>query len=567
MVLLVTRPSVPFSQMNPPRPQLQELKAHYAQIHSAFDSATDDAGRLDALFMWDRVRRTFTTWASIVHLKFSQDTRDADAKAQREYADELSPKVTEFDIDVMRKLLASPHRAAMEAAVGGHAFRLWECAVTTYEPAIQDDLVAENKASAKFTELQASAEIEFDGELYNLSTLGKFAEVADRDVRHRAMKARWDWVAKHGDEFDQIYDELVKIRHTMAQKLGYQNYIALGYRRMTRVDYTQDDVENFRQQVIEHVVPFVARMFEDQKARLGVEPLMAWDESVFDLAGNPRPDGDVAELTLRAAEMFDAMHPELGSFYHTMMDRELLDLDSRAGKAGGGFCTSFADYGVPFIFANFNGSKHDVEVFTHEMGHAFQCYVSMEKPLSDYFWPTYESCEIHSMSLEFLTWPQMSLFFGEDAERFKRIHLAESLSFLPYGVAVDHFQHLVYAKPDATPAQRREMWQEMEKTYLPWRNWGDIEHGEAGGRWHLQGHIFSSPFYYIDYVLAMTCALQFWDRMQSDYEGALDEYIALCKRGGEAAFLTLVRSAKLTSPFDDGCLEGAIARAGEFLGY
>ncbi|MEZ4458573.1 MAG: M3 family oligoendopeptidase [bacterium] len=463
----MSRPPVPFSQMKPARPTIEGLTAAYAKINEAFDNATDAAARLEAVYMWDRVRRSYTTWSSITHLKFMQNTKDEAAKAEREYSDELSPKVTELDINMMRKLLDAPGREDLAAVLGEHAFLLWESAVTTYEPAIQDDLVAENKLAAKFTELQASAEIEFNGETYNLSSLGKFAEVADRDVRHGSMKARWDWVAAHGDEFDQIYDDLVKVRHKMAQKLGYENYIELGYRRMTRVDYTQNDVEVFRKQVVEHVVPLVTLMHEDQRKRLGVDTLMAWDEPVFDLTGNPRPEGDVAELTLKAATMFDAMHPELGAFYHTMMDNGLLDLDTRPGKAGGGFCTSFADFGVPFIFATFNGSKHDAEVFTHEMGHAFQVYVSMDKVLSDYFWPTYESCEIHSMSLEFFTWPHMDLFFGGDTERFKKIHLAESLSFLPYGVAVDHFQHLVYANPDATPAERRQMWKDMEATYLP----------------------------------------------------------------------------------------------------
>lgn len=517
--------------------------------------------------MWDRVRRTYSTWSSLAHLHFSQNTKDAAAKEAREYSDELSPKFTDLNIAFMRKLLASEHRPALEEAVGRHAFLLWESEVTTYEPAIQDDLIAENKLTAKYTELQASAEIGFDGETYNLSGIIKFAEVADRDVRYRSAKARWDWVREHAAEFDDIYDQLVKVRHEMARKLGCENYIELGYRRMNRVDYNQADVEVFRQQVLDHVVPLVSDMFRDQQERLGVDPLMVWDEPVFDLAGNPRPEGDVAELTAKAATMFDAMNPELGAFYHLMVDNDLLDLDTRQNKAGGGFCTSFSDYGVPFIFANFNGSKHDAEVFTHEMGHAFQCYVSINKKMSDYIWPTYESCEIHSMSLEFFTWPHMDLFFGHDAERFKRIHLAESLSFLPYGVAVDHFQHLVYANPEATPAQRRQMWLEVEAKYLPWRQWGDIDHGAEGGRWHLQGHIFGSPFYYIDYVLAMTCALQFWDRMQTDYESALEEYVALCKRGGEAPFQTLARSANLTSPFDEGCLESAVSSARAFLGY
>ena len=242
-------------------------------------------------------------------------------------------------------------------------------------------------------------------------------------------------------------------------------------------------------------------------------------------------------------------------------------------KAGGGFCTSFPTYNVPYIFANFNGTQGDVEVFTHEMGHAFQYWQSRNLPVFDYLWPTLESCEIHSMSLEFLTWSQMDEFFAKDsdhgsaseADRFREIHLAHSILFLPYGCAVDRFQHLVYANPTATPEERNQMWQQIEARYLPWRDYGDLAHPSQGGLWQEKQHIYCYPFYYIDYTLALCCAMQFWVKASSDQESTLEEYIALCRRGGQAPFQELVKSANLVSPFQPGCLAEVVSKAREFL--
>ena len=256
----------------------------------------------------------------------------------------------------------------------------------------------------------------------------------------------------------------------------------------------------------------------------------------------------------------------LGDFFRRMDTGGFLDLDARKGKANGGFCTSFPTHGMPFVYANFNGTKHDVEVLTHEIGHAFQNYSSREQWPMDYFWPTFESCEVHSMGLEFLTWPHMDAFFGEDGDRFRRFHLTEALTFLPYGTAVDHFQHLIYERPDATPEERHGMWQEMERTYLPWRDYGDLAHPKMGGRWQHQSHIYGSPFYYIDYVLAQTCALQFWAKAEVDRESTMKDYVELCERGGSLPFQALVRSAGLTSPFDAGCLSDVVKRAKGTLG-
>jgi M3 family oligoendopeptidase len=255
------------------------------------------------------------------------------------------------------------------------------------------------------------------------------------------------------------------------------------------------------------------------------------------------------------------VHPEIGGLYRMMIDRRLVDLRNREHKAGGGYCMSFPDYGVPYVFANFNGTHGDVHVLVHEMGHAFQDWKSRNLPVLDYITPTMESAEIHSMSMEYLTAPHMEAFFGPDAERYRHLHLEDSLLFLPYGVAVDHFQHLVYAAPGSGPAERHAMWQRMEARYLPWRRYGDLSYFERGGLWQAKAHIYQAPFYYIDYTLALCCALQFWARSRREYAGAVADYVALCSRGGQAPFLDLVRSANLASPFEEGALGGVVDEA------
>ncbi|MHC5010740.1 MAG: M3 family oligoendopeptidase [Planctomycetota bacterium] len=557
---------VDFREIEAPTPEIEEIDAACDEIRNVFETATEPGVRLEAFRRWDHLRREIETWSSLVGVRFKQDTRDEDRKAALTARDELMPKLREREVDVMRWLLSGPHRAELESQFGRHLLDLWACEVKTYDPKIEEETVAESKASTAYTELIASARFDFEGERLNLSELGKYAEEKDRDLRHRAAHQRWDWFEANGAALDRIYDELVGLRHAQAAKLGFPSYVELAYRKLGRTDYGPADVARYRRAILEKVVPLCSRIRERQQATLGVDRLMAWDEPVEDPRGNPKPQGDHDWMIDRAREMFDAMGGGLGPFFRLMHEGHLLDLEGRKGKAGGGFCSSFATYGVPFIFANFNGTKGDVEVFTHEMGHAFQGWSSRDKEAIDYLWPTSEACEVHSMSLEFLTWPYMEAFFGNDAERFRRLHLSQSLLFLPYGVAVDHFQHLVFEHPNATPDERHAMWRDLERTYLPWRDWGDLERPKRGAFWQQQLHIYTYPFYYIDYTLAQVCALQFWVRAEEDRENAMAAYVDLCRRGGEAPFQSLVRSAGLRSPFDQGCLDDVVATAARTLG-
>ncbi len=552
-------PSLRFSDITAPTPTRDGLTAAYAALHAQLHQHPEPEALRRVLADWDALRREIDSWSALVHLKFAQNTADAEAKAAREYADALAPVTTGHEVAMKRRLLATP---GVEALAGSHALRLWETDVTTFDPAIAAALEEESRLGARYTELLASAAIAIDGHTVNLAGLGPYAENADRDIRHAAEQARWAFFAAHGEELDQLYDQLVRLRHGMATTLGFDSYTPLGYRRMRRVDYDAADVARYRDQVAEHVVPLVARLMEQRRITHGWDRLQYWDEALIDPLGNPRPAGDHDFLVAQAQAMFDGMDPRLGGFYRLMAGGGFLDLKNRPGKAGGGFCTSFPTQGVPFIFANFNGTQADIGVFTHEMGHAFQNWESRGQLGIDTLWPTMEAAEINSMGLEFLTHPQMHLLVGDaEAERFRRMHLVSSLAFLPYGVCVDHFQHEVYANPHATPAERHAIWQRLERRYLPWTDYGDLAYPALGGRWQAKPHIYLSPFYYIDYTLALCCAMQLWVKSRQDYPAALDAYVTLCGRGGAAPFQELVRSAGLVSPFAPGALAEVVREA------
>jgi M3 family oligoendopeptidase len=550
-----------FSAIAPQTPTRDGLAARYAEINGRLGAGD----RQGAFHAWDQLRREYDTWSALVHLRFEQDTTNADARRDRDYADSLTPEATELEVAMKRRLLGD--RSEIARLAGEHALRLWETDITTFDPAIKQDLEEEAKLTACYTELLASAQIPIDGAVVNLAGLGPYAEAPERETRHQAEQARWTFFADHGAELDEIYAKLVSLRHGMARKLGMPDYTPLAYRRLRRVDYGPGNVARYRDEVVTHVVPLVARLLEARRSANGWDRLRFWDEALIDPEGNPRPVGGPEFLAAQAQTMFDRMDGRLGAFYRMMREGGFLDLENRPGKAGGGFCTSFPTHGVPFIFANFNGTHSDISVFTHEMGHAFQNWESRTQPVIDYLWPTMEAAEIHSMSLEFLTYPEIGLMVGDAAaERFRRMHLIGALAFLPYGVCVDHFQHEVYANPDASPAERHAIWQRLERRYMPWTDYGDLAYPARGGRWQAKAHIYASPFYYIDYALAQCCAFQFWVRSRRDASEALSAYVALCARGGSAPFQDLARSAGLISPFVEGALAGVVREAAVMLG-
>jgi M3 family oligoendopeptidase len=351
----------------------------------------------------------------------------------------------------------------------------------------------------------------------------------------------------------------------MAEKLGYDNFVQMGYERMNRTDYDSKMVANYREEIRKHVVPLASKLLKAQAKRIGVDKLMHYDISYKYPDGNPNPKGNPEWILAKAAQMYKELSPETHEFFTFMQEKELMDLVAKPGKAPGGYCTYIGGMRAPYIFSNFNGTSGDIDVLTHEAGHAFQVYQSRDFSIPEYQWPTMEACEIHSMSMEFLTWPWMKSFFEEDVDKYYEAHLSSALLFLPYGVAVDEFQHEVYEHPQWTPAQRNESWLSIQKKYLP--EWDVTEDSflSSGGFWQKQAHIFEMPFYYIDYTLAQVCALQFWKRSRENKGLAWSDYLRLCKAGGSLSFLELVDLAGLKSPFEAGTVAEVVGEAEQYL--
>ena len=546
-------------------PSDAELSERYAGIAANLESAGSAAAWRDGFAQWDQLRRRWKSWANLTRLRYSQDTRSEQFREAQADLDGRTPGVTALDKKMKERFLSSTERAPLEEGLGAQAFALWEADVEAFDPAIAGDLVRESTLTREYTELLAAASVPFAGEERSLGGLGAFLQDPDRETRHAAERARWSAFEERAGRLDEIFDALVRLRDGMARKLGYANFTELGYRRMRRVDYGAGEVARYRAEVENVVVPFAHELVRRHAAQAGFERAYFWDEGALGVEKRIAPLGDRDWILARTHEALEAIDPELGDFARVMIERRLLDVENRPGKALGAYCTQFPTRRVPFVFANFNGSRADVRTLMHELGHAFQAWRSRDKEPVDYLSPTSESAEIHSMSLEYLSWPEMERYFGTDAVAYRREHLLDAMLFLPYGVAVDHFQHLVYAHPGATPAERHVMWQEMERRYLPWRAYGDLSFPAKGGLWQEKRHIYVAPFYYIDYTLALCCALQFWVRAESERDATLAAYVALCTRGGEAPFRDLVRSAGLRSPFEAGTLADVVSAASAML--
>ena len=544
---------------------LEKIKKEFSELIKSFEKAENVEGQVNAFDEIIKLRNHIETMQTLVSVRHSIDTNDEFYDKENEYMDEISPILFGFTNDFYKALVNSKFKDELIQKYGKFLFDLAENTLKTFSPEIIPDAQEENRLSSKYSKLIASAKIDFDGKELNLSQMVPYTQSKDRNIRFEAAKKVAQFFAENQDEFDNIYDSLVKVRTRMAQKMGYKNFVEFGYKQLSRLEYDAKMVEGYRKQVLENIVPLHTELRERQKKRLGVEKLKFYDEAIKFNSGNADPHGSPEWILNNGKTMYKELSKETDEFFTFMTENNLLDLLSKKGKMSGGYCTYIPEHKAPFIFANFNGTSHDIDVLTHEAGHAFQVYQSRGFEVPEYLWPSYEACEIHSMSMEFLTWPWMDLFFENDTDKYKFIHLSEALLFIPYGVTVDEFQHWVYENPEATPKERREKWIEIEKKYLPTRDYGEVEELKNGIFWFRQGHIFSSPFYYIDYTLAQVCAFQFWIKSRENREKAWQDYLNLCKLGGSKPFFELMKSANLKNPFEEGTLAFVIPKIKEYL--
>ena len=537
------------------RPNYEEIKKSFLELVDKIKNAsTYDEQKLH-INQLNNIRKHIETMSTLASIRNSINTADEFYDEEQNYWDEQGPLYTELNSDFYKVIVNSKFKDEIKKDYSEQFYKICEYSLKSFSPEIISDLQEENKLMSKYTKLLASAKINFKGEELNLSGLYKYMLSSDRNEREQSSKAYYNYFGEHEEEFDEIYDQLVHIRHNMAKKLGFKNFVELGYIRMDRTDYNPEMVVNLRKQILEYIVPLCNKLYEKQAKRLNLDKLTYIDENLEFLDGNATIKGDSDYIIENGIKMYQELSQETKEFFDFMLENELMDLETKHNKSAGGYCTYIPDYKAPFIFSNFNKTSEDMDVLTHEAGHAFQLYMSRDIDMQEINFPTLDSCEIHSMSMEFITYPWMETFFKEDSDKYKFAHLTSAIKFLPYGVVVDEFQHVVYDNPNMTSDERKKVWRDLKKKYLPHRDYEDNEILERGCWFFKQGHIFKDPFYYIDYVLAQICAFQFLKKMEEDRVSGWEDYLRICKVGGRQSFLQIVKTGNLISPFDDKCIE------------
>ncbi len=548
------------------RPNKDEVIAQIDKLTEQFKASNSFEEQLNVYKELEALSSKISTMGSISHVRYTVNTKDEFYSEEKKFFDGFRPLLQEKFLGIQKLIFNSKYKEDFKKEIGEIFFTNMELDLKSFSSEVVTLAQEENELKSQYQKLYGSATVEFDGKTLPLPMLGPYKESPDREIRKSALEVEGKFFDEHQEELDEIFDKLVKNRAEQAKVLGFKNFVELAYARMTRNCYTPDDVANFRKQILEDVVPLVNKIKEVQKKRIGVDKIKAYDNTYLFNDGNPTPKGTVEEQLEHTKTMYRELSPETAEFIDFMFESELFDLVSKDGKAPGGYCTSFAEYKAPFIFSNFNGTSGDVDVLTHEAGHAFAGYLSMRNiAYSDVRSPSMEGCEVHSMAMEVLTEPWHHLFFKEDTTKYTLAHTESDLAFLPYGTMVDYFQHIIYENPDMTPSERNAKWAELESKFRPSVDFEGIPFYGRGAGWQRQLHVYLYPFYYIDYVLASTVALQIHALCIEDNKKAWETYMNFTKKGGTMTFIELVESSGLMSPMKDGCLKATCAKISDWL--
>lgn len=515
---------------------------------------------------FDKAESEFFDMGNIAYIRHTIDTSDEFYDKENEFLNEKTPELMPSLLAFSNAVYDSRFKPDFVAEFGEQMFAEIELRRKSFSEKNIPLLQKEARLCNEYEKIIASADILFDGKHLNLYGIMSYFENPNRNVRHDAYKAYSKFYESNEENFERIWDELIKVRTEMGKNLGFENYIPLGYMNQGRTDYDEKDVAAFREQVREELVPFCAKLYEAQAKRIGVDKVKAYDEAYLFNDGNAVPVGDDDFLIEQAREMYHDMSKETGEFVDFMLGHDLLDVKNKPKKASTGYMTGLNSIKAPFVFSCFNHTTGDVQVLTHEFGHAFAGYMAMRnQPVSTYYSESTDIAEIHSMSMEQFAYPYAEKFFGDKADKFRFSHLQEALTFVPFGVAVDEYQHIVYANPELTPKQRTAEWKKLEEKYMPWREYDDIDFFAKGGWWYHKIHIFLYPFYYINYTLTTMGAMEFKKKMHEDKESAWKDYLNLCKVGGSLGYKETLKYANLSLPFEKGSVKRAVSYAEDIL--
>lgn len=556
-----------FAELQYVRPDMEKIFARVSGDIAVLKEAKNYEEFWNAYMDYVEADTELETSKTVAHIRNTINLLDEFYEAEMVYFNSQMPKYEILKKEMGEVIVASPFKAEMEKEFGAILIQNMEAQKQLSDESIVDDQVKEAELVSRFMKTQAAATVEFKGEQIGNYGLLKIMQSTDRAERKEAFEAWAKLYEGIAPTLEEVYDGLVKVRAGMAKKLGFKSFIPMGYLRRRRFDYTEKELEVFRKQVREVVVPAAAKLYERQKEALGIDTLYYYDESIASPSGNPVPIGDKEYLVGEAQKMYRELSKESGEFFDFMMEHELFDLDSKHGKRAGGYCTTLPQYHAPFIFSNFNGTDADVNVLTHEAGHAFAGFTAAKyQKTPELCHSTSEINEIHSMSMELWTYPWMENFFGDKAEEYRKEHLADALMKIPYMLCVDEYQHKVFENPEMTTMERRAVWSGLEKIYMPWRNYAGNEFLESGAFWIKQQHIFLYPFYYVDYAMAQMGAFEFYTKMKEDRKAAWADYYKLCAAGGSMGYFDLLKYSGLHKVLEDGSVKIILKGVFEELG-
>jgi len=544
-----------FEEINYKRPNFLNVQNNLVALTKKFEEANSFEDQNKIFLEIYGIEQNYFASSIMANLKFKQNIKDSFFENEVKFYGEENPKFANLFNQFIKAVLQSKFYDNYKELYGVYLLKRYKARLNVINPKIINELTEVSKLEKEYTKFFGSAKFEIDKQQKTGTDVKALFQNTDSKTRKFAYDLYFGFFYNNKEKFDNLFDKLVKKRHQIAQKLNYNNFVDVAYQSRLRFDYSIEDVGMFRENILKYFSPIIKRLALKQKENIGIKEIKYYDEALLFKTGNPQPIGDVDLLVKKTKHVYEKLGKETEAFYKVLIGNKLYDLENRENKYGGGFCTFFPNTKLPFIFANFNKTDHDVKVLIHEVGHAFQKYCCRNYNVSEFYRPMSDLSEIHSFGMEFLTREHMHYYFEDKSEDYLFKHLFDSINFLPYGCLVDHFQHVVYEKPEMSPTERNETWLSLAKLYKGGINNEGNKCLESGRFWQRQGHIYVMPFYYIDYVLAKICALQLWKENHNSKEKTWDKYMKICRLGGKYGYLETLKMAGLASPFDENNLK------------
>ncbi|MCH2142763.1 MAG: M3 family oligoendopeptidase [Phycisphaerales bacterium] len=486
-----------------------------------------------------------------LYIEMTRHTDDEDIKkAYLSFVEEIVPKLKDISFQLDRHIAQCPFADDLDQDRYGVLLRDLESDVKLFREENIPLEVEDTKLGQQYSEICGAMTVQFDGEEKTLPQMGPYMQVVDRKVRQSAFETITERRLQDADKLDEIFSQMVTVRNTIADNAGHEDFRSWSFQAKHRFDYTPATCESFHRGVRENCVPIMHTSNRLRAEAMKVDLLRPWDLDVDPLGRDPlKPFAGADELVNRTSRLFHRVDPSLGGLFDTMREGDSLDLESRKGKAPGGYQYDRDRRRLPFIFMNAAGLMRDVDTMVHEAGHAFHSMLSRDEPLVNYRHPPIEFAEVASMSMELIAHPYLDEYLSqEDADRARRTHLEGVISSLCWIATIDAFQHWLYTHPHHTQDQREIYWLELHAIYGPDVSWEGLDTARAK-LWHRQLHLFEVPFYYIEYGIAQLGALQMWLMYREDPARAIDHYRTAMSLGGSKPLPALFDAAGLQFDF------------------